>query len=294
MKAVDRFISYLIADKGYSKATTDIYYSTLFELWRYIRRTEETLNWSNINKDIIRNWITKEAERGISPLTIRKKMSAVRSFYKYLLLTEQTTNNPTQSIVNPKARKRLPTFLKETEINHLLDNVHFNDDYESQRNYLILLTFYSTGIRLSELIGIHHADINLYDAELRVLGKRNKQRIIPFGNELKQAFEKFIQLKKDAGIDLTTRFFCRTNGKPMTPPEVRTIVKTYLSMVTTQQKKTPHVLRHSYATTMLNNGANLESVKQLLGHESISTTEIYTHTTFVELKKEYDKAHPRA
>lgn len=294
MKSVDQFINYLLAHKGYSKTTASIYHSTLIELWRFIRRTEEKLDWQTLDKDVLRNWIVAVADKNISPLTIRKKMSAVRTFYKYLLLTNQISKDPTRGVVNPKTKRKLPTFLKEKEIDHLLDNIEFADDYESQRNYLILLTFYSTGVRLSELIGIKRNDIDLRNAELKVLGKRNKHRIIPFGAELREAFERFLQLKQSAGVAESEHVFSRTNGNPMLPSEVREIVKHYLSMVTTQAKRTPHVLRHTYATTLLNNGANLESVKQLLGHESIATTEIYTHTTFVELKKEYDKAHPRA
>lgn len=294
MESVDHFINYLLADKGYSQATANVYKATLVEVWHFMHNVEEKLTWATLDKDVLRKWLAHEMERGLSPRTVRKEMSAVRSFYRYLMRMELVETDPTRFIANPKAPKRLPTFVKQKEMDHLFDHVEFGDTYEGRRDRLIMLTFYSTGIRLAELLGLKHADVDLIGGELKVLGKRNKQRIVPFGAELQAAFAEFFKLKATLLSDSTDSVFVRANGRPMNPTEVRDIVRQYLSLVTQQQKKSPHVLRHTYATVMLNNGADLEAVKQLLGHESISTTEVYTHTTFSELKKEYEKAHPRA
>jgi integrase/recombinase XerC len=221
-------------------------------------------------------------------------MSAVRSFYRYLLRIGRVEKDPTDTLKNPKMEKRLPSFVSEQDMDRLLDEVTFGEGYEAERDRLILLTFYSTGIRISELLNLKVSDVDLHARELKVLGKRNKHRIVPFGEELAQALAAFfrlrsVEVRQDLGV-----IFLRANGQLMTAAEVRAVVKKYLSCVTHQQKRSPHVLRHTYATVMLNNGADLEVVKELLGHESVATTEVYTHTTFAELKKAYDKAHPRA
>jgi integrase/recombinase XerC len=235
-----------------------------------------------------------EIERGVTARTLNRKMSAVRSFYRYLLRMERVKVDPTATLKNPKAEKRLPTFLGEQEMDRLLDEITFGEGYEAERDRLILLTFYSTGIRISELLHLKTSDVDLSARELKVLGKRNKQRIVPFGQELAEAFRAFFKLRNQEVHPDTEDVFLRPNGKQMSDLEVRNVVKKYLSCVTTQQKRSPHVLRHTYATVMLNNGADLQAVKELLGHESVSTTEVYTHTTFAELKKAYEKAHPRA
>lgn len=296
MLIIEQFLNYLIADKGYSEATYEVYRVALVELRNFFLSKDESLTWDTIDKDVLREWMAHCVEKGNAPRSVSKKMSAVRSFYKYMLRLNLTEVDPTRGIQNPKLPKRLPTFVKESEMNRLLDDIDFGDDYEGKRNKLILLTFYCTGIRISELMGLKVRDVNTINNELKVLGKRNKQRIVPFVQELSDAFRTFFELRKniDFNGDLEGRVFLRSNGEPMTEIEVRNIVRTYLSMVTNQKKRTPHVLRHTYATVMLNNGADLEAVKNLLGHNQISTTEIYTHTTFAELKKEYDKAHPRA
>ncbi|MBO5698755.1 MAG: tyrosine-type recombinase/integrase [Bacteroidaceae bacterium] len=296
MQIIEQFLNYLIADKGYSDATYEVYRTTLMELRKFFLSKDEALTWQTIDKDILRAWVAHCIEKGNAPRSVSKKMSAVRSLYKYMLRMNIVASDPTRGIQNPKIPKRLPTFVKESEMDHLLDDIEFGEDYEGVRNKLILLTFYCTGIRISELLGLCVKDVNLSNNELKVLGKRNKERIVPFVQELTNAFNAFFQLRKNIeSIEgLHGKVFLRLDGTPMNAPEVRAIVKNYLSMVTNQKKRTPHVLRHTYATVMLNNGADLEAVKNLLGHNQISTTEVYTHTTFTELKKEYDKAHPRA
>ena len=294
MQTIEQFLNYLLAEKGYSQATVLTYRTSLTDLWRFCQRTDEQLTWEGLDKDVLRRWMAEDMEQGVSARTVNRKMSSVRSLYRYLLRMERVIVDPTATLKNPKAEKRLPSFVKQQDMDRLFDEVEFGEGYEAERNRLILLTFYSTGIRLSELLGLKVSDVDLGAKELKVLGKRNKQRIVPFGEELATAFSAFFQLRAETVVQDFGRIFLRTDGKPMPAAEVQAVVKRYLSCVTNQQKRSPHVLRHTYATVMLNNGADLEAVKELLGHESVSTTEVYTHTTFAELKKAYEKAHPRA
>ena len=287
MQTIELFLNYLQAEKGYSEATVLTYRASLTDLWRFCQRLEAQITWEGLDKDILRRWMMADMEKGVSARTVNRKMSSVRSFYRYLLRMERVTIDPTATLKNPKAEKRLPTFVREQEMNRLFDEVEFGEGYEAERDRLILLTFYSTGIRLSELLGLKVSSVDLSAKELKVLGKRNKERIVPFGEELATAFAAFFTLRStEVSQDFGT-LFLRPDGMLMTAQEVRGIVKKYLSCVTNQQKRSPHVLRHTYATVMLNNGADLEAVKELLGHESVSTTEVYTHTTFAELKKAY-------
>ncbi|MBR4128778.1 MAG: tyrosine-type recombinase/integrase [Bacteroidaceae bacterium] len=294
MQTIEQFISYLLADKGYSNATALTYRMSLTDLWRFCRRIDEQITWANLDKDVLRRWMASDIEKGTTARTVNRKMSSVRSFYRYLLRMELVSVDPTATLKNPKIERRLPTFLNEQDMNRLFDEVEFGEGYEAERNRLILLTFYSTGIRLSELLGLKVGSVDLSAKELKVLGKRNKHRVIPFGGELAEAFASFFATRRAEVRQDVGEIFLRADGKVMTPAEVRAVVKKYLSYVTRQQKRSPHVLRHTYATVMLNNGADLEAVKELLGHESVATTEVYTHTTFAELKKAYEKAHPRA
>lgn len=294
MQTIEQFISYLLADKGYSNATALTYRMSLTDLWRFCRRIDEQITWANLDKDVLRRWMASDIEKGTTARTVNRKMSSVRSFYRYLLRMELVSVDPTATLKNPKIERRLPTFLNEQDMNRLFDEVEFGEGYEAERNRLILLTFYSTGIRLSELLGLKVGSVDLSAKELKVLGKRNKHRVIPFGGELAEAFASFFATRRAEVRQDVGEIFLRADGKVMTPAEVRAVVKKYLSCVTRQQKRSPHVLRHTYATVMLNNGADLEAVKELLGHESVATTEVYTHTTFADLKKAYEKAHPRA
>lgn len=294
MQTIEQFLNYLLAEKGYSETTVLTYRTSLADLWRFCQRLDAQLTWERLDKDVLRRWMAADMEQGVAARTVNRKMSSVRSFYRYLLRMERVTIDPTATVKNPKVEKRLPSFVRQQDMDRLFDEVEFGEGFEAERDRLILLTFYSTGIRLSELLGLKVSDVDLAAKELKVLGKRNKQRIVPFGEELATAFSTFFQLRAQTVCQDFGRIFLRQNGKPMSALEVQGIVKRYLSCVTNQQKRTPHVLRHTYATVMLNNGADLEAVKELLGHESVATTEVYTHTTFAELKKAYEKAHPRA
>jgi len=236
-------------------------------------------------------------ERGNSASTVGTRLSSLRSFYKFLLRRGMIDHDPVHGVNAPKKEKALPTFVREADMDTLLDGEFFPKNFSGARDHMILLTFYSTGIRLSELIGLRIQDVDCGMQQLKVTGKRNKQRVVPFGDEMTSAIGQYLAQRSALGAiaDTTSYFFIEEkSGEAMSPQKVRSIVQKYLSLVTTQKKRSPHVLRHTFATSMLNHHANLQSVKELLGHESLSTTEIYTHTTFEELKEMYNHSHPRA
>lgn len=297
MDEVKAFEEYLRDERNYSERTVCSYTRDLIEFESYMQSLEEPVTWQTLTTDVVRNWIIEEMNRGLNPKTVNQSLSAMRSFYKFLLIRKRVSQDPVHNLQGPKKEKTLPSFVKESEINRLLDGDFFPDDFEGQRDKLILLTFYSTGIRKSELIGLDVMDVDLAQGQLKVTGKRNKQRIIPFGKELHDAMTAYLQARAELpglSSDETALFVDAKKARRVHPAIVGERVKKYLSLVTTVKRRTPHTLRHSFATSMLNHQADLESVKQLLGHESLSTTEIYTHTTLEELKQMYNQAHPRA
>lgn len=288
------FLEYLTADRGYSPATTAYYGYVLRAFAAFCDTLEGAPAGETVDSDIVRRWMAARMEGGTQPQTVKRDLSALRSFYRYLSLTGVVERNPMQLVRNPKTRRTLPAFVKQTEMDRLLDKVTFPDTAEGRRDRLILLTFYSTGLRVSELVGLNPTDIDTANGELKVTGKRNKQRIVPFGEELREALDGYLHERELQGNGADSALFTDEKGKRLPDGKVRQLVKHYLSLVTTQKKKTPHVLRHTFATVMLNNGADIEAVKELLGHESLNTTQVYTHTTFAELRKAYQKAHPRS
>lgn len=288
---IERFVTYLRAERHYSEQTIEVYAPVLNGFADFVSGAD----WTEVRSEDVREWVAVQMEKGMSPATVNKNLSAVRSFFRFLLMSGVVKSDPTRLVRGPKKEKNLPYFVREKEMDNLFDRVEFPDDFAGKRDRLILLIFYSTGIRLSELVGLDIASIDFYTSTIKVLGKRNKERIIPFGTELKEAFEEYLPLRaQQPHADETPALFLGEKVPRITKLKVGQIVNHCLSQVTTQKKRSPHVLRHSFATAMLNNGAEIEVVKQLLGHESIATTEIYTHTTFEELKKAYMKAHPRA
>ena len=294
MSLVEKFLDYLAADKGYSLRTIEAYRNALEQFENFFRNVDTNLEWETLDSDVIRNWVVERLENGLSERSMTQHLSAVRSFYRFLLLTKVVEKDPSHLVRNPKVGKQLPTFLKQSEMDRLLDEVNFTQDFEGRRDHLILLTFYSTGVRVSELVGLERSDVDFSQRQLKVTGKRNKQRIIPFGEELLHDMKLYEEELQPLTGQNNGPLFVDNKGQRLSTAQVRCIVEKYLSKVTLQKKKSPHVLRHTFATVMLNNGADLEAVKELLGHESLATTEIYTHTTFAELKKEYENAHPRA
>lgn len=233
-------------------------------------------------------------DKGCSATTIQRRLSALRSFYRFGLTRGYVQKNPARGVVGPKRSRPLPQFLREGEMDRLLDDVPVGDGYRDLLAYTIVLTFYSTGMRLAELVGLDDDSIDFGARVIKVLGKGSKQRLIPFADELEAALKAYIA-RRDAEVARCDKaFFVDQRGERVKRGAVQNSVRASLAKVTSMKKRSPHVLRHSFATAMLNNDAGLESVKKLLGHESLSTTEIYTHTTFEQLRKIYDKAHPRA
>jgi tyrosine recombinase xerD len=291
---VDLFLDYLKLERNYSPATVKHYRDDLKEFERFFQELDLQLSWETIDSDIVRRWMEAMMDRGNVASSVNRRLSALRSFYRYALRRNLVEKDPVHGIQGPKRKRPLPQFLKETEMDRLLDENMWTDCYKDVLARTIIVTFYETGIRISELIGLNDKDVDYINYEIKVTGKRDKQRIIPFGDELSETLISY-QHRRNAEMKCESEAFFRTEkGERVTDALVRQIVKTNLSKVSTLKKRSPHVLRHTFATAMLNHEAGLESVKKLLGHESLSTTEIYTHTTFEQLKKVYKNAHPRA
>ena len=297
---IQTFVDYLRFERNLSEKTIEAYQADLEAFKQFYENLNSELSWKTIDSDVIRDWEVSMMNNGNSASSVNRRLSALRSFYRFLLRRKMVTIDPAHNLRGPKKEKSLPYYIRESEMNKLLDSEeYFSEDFEGQRDRMIMLMFYSTGIRLSELTGLNLADVDLDQMQIKVTGKRNKQRIIPYGDELGDAIRDYLALRTsflaEKGVRGEGAFFVDTkSGARISPAKVQVLVKRYLSLVTTQRKRSPHVLRHSFATSMLNHHADLQSVKELLGHESLSTTEIYTHTSFEELKEMYKQAHPRA
>ena len=291
---VEAFLDYLRLERNYSERTIVSYGTDLREFERYLEKTEAELDFTKVHADVVRNWISDLMDGGRTAASVNRKLSSLRSFYRYLLRKKEVAVNPMLKIVGLKKNRPLPSFVREKDMNRLLDEISFDEGFEGYRNRTVLEMFYATGMRLSELIGLNDVDVDLSTRLIKVTGKRNKQRLIPFGNELAQDLLIYKKVRDDAFPDGVKAFFVRKNGERMYSMQVYRIVKRNLSKVVTLKKRSPHVLRHTFATAMLNDNAELRAVQALLGHESLATTEVYTHTTFEELKKVYEQAHPRA
>lgn len=291
---VKRFIDYLRYERNYSEKTMLGYGRDLEDFRKYFLGLDETLTWETVDADIIRGWMEEMMDCGNNAASVNRRLSSLRSFYKFALARGLVSRDPAHFIVGPKKDKRLPCFVKDGDMQRLLDkSVWDMDSFEDVCIRTILLVFYETGVRLSELTSLNDAAVDFVNMQLKVTGKRNKQRIIPFGEELKTELLYYIKVRDSKVARLDDALFVNGKGQRMSDAAVRYRVRKSLSRVCTMKKRSPHVLRHSFATTMLNHGAGLESVQKLLGHESVATTEIYTHTTFEKLKEIYKTAHPR-
>lgn len=294
MLLTDSFLDYLLYERNYSKGTVRYYQADILELQKFGEELLGDLTPSDVDAGLVREWITSLMDKGCASNTINRKLSSIRTYYKYLLRKGEVELDPLRKITGPKKKKPLPTFLREGELDRLLDDMDFGEGFEGCRDRMIIEMFYATGIRLSELIGLDDKDIDFSASLIKVTGKRNKQRLIPFDKELECSIREYVNVRNETFPVCSDAFFLRKNGERLTRSIVAYIVKRNLSKVVTVKKRSPHVLRHTFATAMLNNGADLGSIKELLGHESLATTEVYTHTTFEELKKVYNQAHPRA
>ena len=294
MAMIGEFLDYLRFEKNRSELTVSSYAEDLKAFEAYFKNLDMLLSWETVDADVIRGWMESMMDKGNRATSVNRRLSALRSFYRYALAYQKVARDPSRMIKGPKKAKPLPQFLKEEEMNRLLDVVEWGDDFESVRARTMLMTFYETGIRLSELTGLDDTAIDWANHAVKVLGKRNKQRIIPLGEELEHTLLIYIRVRDEQVKAGNGALFVTRKGERMSGDQVRNEVKRCLSLVSTLSKRSPHVLRHTFATAMLNHEAGLESVKKLLGHESLSTTEIYTHTTFEQLKRVYQEAHPRA
>ena len=292
----DDFLHYIGSERNYSERTLKTYNQSLTLFQRHMEAQGRPIDWTAVEEGDIREWMVAMMNSGSAPTTVNNRLSALRSFYRFLIGRDLTRHDPTQRIEGPKKQKPLPHFIKESEMDRLLDHTAFPDTYEGHRDHAILQLFYTTGMRLAELVGLDTGDIDFGNHTVKVTGKRNKQRIIPLVPETETELREYLRVRHQMFHDVPhdDALFIGSRARRIKRYHVEDIVKNYLGSVTTQQKRSPHVLRHSFATAMLNHGAEISVVKELLGHESISTTEIYTHTTFEELKRIYRQAHPHS
>lgn len=291
---IDSFLDYLRYERNYSNYTIEAYSKDLRQFEEYVKLNKESIFVpGDVDADLVRSWIVSLMDEKISPVSVNRKLSSLKSFFKFLMKQGSISVNPLRLITGPKTKKPLPYFVRDKEMELLLDGDGFDEDFEGVRDRLILEMLYDTGIRRSELIGIQDSDVDFGAMQIRVTGKRNKQRLIPFAEGLKNLIQAYTEVRNREVGSESGWFFVRKNGEQLSAGIVYTIVKKKLSEIPTLAKRSPHVLRHSFATSMLNNGAELNAVKELLGHSSLASTSVYTHTTFEELKKVYH-AHPRA
>ena len=294
MLMTDSFLDYLLYERNYSEKTITAYCSDILELQKFGEEQQGNLTYKDVDATLVREWMVSLMDKGEAPSTVNRKLSSVRTYFKYLLHKGLVAADPLRKVTGPKQKKALPVFVREEEMNRLLDEVEFDEGFEGCRDHTIIETFYATGMRRAELIGLNDSDVNFSASQIKVTGKRNKQRLIPFDAELRRSLQDYVNVRNESVPVRSDAFFVRKTGERLYPGLVEKLVKRYLSKVVTVKKRSPHVLRHSFATAMLNNGADLGAIKELLGHKSLATTELYAHTTFEELKKVYNQAHPRA
>lgn len=298
-QTIEQFLSYMQASKGSLPRTIVTYRDSLENAADFfVREKGPEADWLNLVTDDFRAWEVEQMKRGYSPSYVKKNMAALRSMYRYLLREGKVKIDPVRLVKNPKQPKRLPTFVKESEMDRLFDYFDFGEGYFGVRNRTLLLLLYHTGIRAAEVCSLDVTDIDLDGQSLRVTGKGDKQRVIPFGIELRDALTHYLEertahIAAASPISTVDALFLTQRCRRLPYSDLRVIVKDALSAVTTQKRRGPHVLRHSFATAMLAHGAQLEAIQQLLGHETVATTAIYTHTTLAELKEQYAQAHPR-
>lgn len=292
---IQSFIEYLTFEKRYSKHTIISYRTDLVSFFNYIIKTYGETPLSELSHSYIRSWLASLKDEKLTSKTINRKISSLKSFFKYQVKNGLVNQNPLLKIVAPKNEKRLPNFVADTDIKTLLKYVEFPDSWQGRTDRLLINLFYNTGMRLSEALNLKSTQINYATYSLKVLGKGNKERIIPISADLINEIREYSneKIKKFSG-DEGDILLKNEKGKPLTARSVYTIIKHYLSLVTTIEKRSPHVLRHTFATHLMNNGADLNAVKELLGHSSLAATQVYTHNTIEKLKDVHKKAHPKA
>ncbi len=292
-KAVAEFLSYLNLQKRFSPLTTKNYAVDLKQFFNFLNQEVYDSRLSEISYQHVRSFIASLIDKKKSTVSVNRKISCLKSFFKYALKNNLISNNPMQKIQGPKTPKRLPVFIDENQIDKIFNQLKFDSGFEGIRNKLLIDVLYQTGLRRAELINLKETDLDLISLQLKVLGKRNKERIIPFSIHLKRSIQEYLNAKQENNL-INSFLFVNLKNIQLSPQALTKIVSEILSEVTTNKKKSPHVLRHTFATHLLNRGADINAVKELLGHANLSATQIYTHNTIEKLKKSYNQAHPRS
>lgn len=304
MTEKEKFIDYIQYEKRYSPHTVSAYCNDLEQFYSFLSNQYNTIDIREVSHPMIRSWLALLMEQKILPRSVNRKLTTLKSFYKFLVKEGIVSIDPMRKINSLKTSKKLPSFVEKDKMEKLFTTVNFGTGFPALRDRMIMEIFYMTGMRLSELINLKETDIDFHLSALKVIGKRNKERLIPFSNKFADLLksylsEKTIWLENDeskmpSGIEHNQWLIILNNGKKAYPRFIYTTVTKYLSQVTTLQQISPHVLRHTFATHLLNNGAELNAVKELLGHASLSATQVYTHNTIEKLKRIYKQAHPKA
>jgi integrase/recombinase XerC len=299
-----KFIDYIQYERRYSPHTVLAYRKDLDQFYSFLTTQYNTTDIKEVTHPMIRSWLVSMIEEKISPRSVNRKLTTLKSFYKFMIREGIISVNPMRKIISMKTAKKLPSYVEKDRMMNLFDTVDFGAGFPGMRDRMILELFYATGMRLSELINLKQSDIDFHQSALKVLGKRNKERLIPFSNKFADLLKNYLREKtaylENAESPKSTEnqpeqwVIILNNGKKTYPRFVYSIVRKYLTQVTTSQKVSPHVLRHTFATHLLNNGAELNAVKELLGHANLSATQIYTHNTIEKLKTIYKQAHPKA
>jgi integrase/recombinase XerC len=293
---LERFIGYIQHEKRYSPHTVSAYQSDLEQFFRFLNHPDPTvIHPSEITYQHIRGWMVTLMENKTAR-SVNRKLATLRKYFKFLVRERLITQNPASKIQSPKTVKRLPVVVEDEKLSAMLNSSEvFGDDFAGVRDKLVIETLFGTGMRLAELVGLREDDVNFYDGTLKVLGKRNKERILPINHELSALLQRYIDLKKSENFHNNSLTLLVTNkGTEVYPKFIYLIVQRYLSHISTQDKKSPHVLRHTFATSLLNRGADLNAIKELLGHANLSATQVYTHNSVERLKSIYKQAHPKA
>lgn len=292
---VDAFLAYLEYEKRYSSHTISAYATDLAQFFRFIDEVFDLSDWKELDHWQIRSWVVDLLSRDVGARTVNRKLSTLKTYFKFLLKRAYIEQNPMLKVVAPKTGKRLPVYLQTAETSELFNKIAFGDNYAGRRDQLLLELLYSTGIRRAELIALSIEDIDLLKQQLKVFGKGGKERLIPFGAPLAQRIRQFIALRMETFPESSASNLLLTDkGREFYPKAVYNIVRKYLSLVSTVEQRSPHTLRHTFATHLSNNGADLNAIKALLGHSSLAATQVYTHNSIEKLKQIYQQAHPKA
>ena len=287
------FIDFLKFEKRYSQHTIRAYADDLEQFFRFLDSSFGAQELSQISSPLIRSWLASLKENKITSKSVNRKISSLKSFFKYLVRTGTLDKTPMSGVISPKSGKRLPVYVEEKDMKLLISHVEFSDDWQGKTDRLLILIFYHTGVRLAELVGLKNTQLDLNAAMMKVLGKGNKERMIPLSAVLVNEIREYIEGKNESGRNKADTLLVNIHGKKIYAKYAYLAVKKYLSLVTTISKKSPHVLRHSFATHLMNHGADLNSVKELLGHSSLAATQLYTHNSIEKLREVHKNTHPR-